>query len=425
MLPDTNGRFGLIQIFDWDGTTSHTPLSSSQIESEAPHEDAVWGAFNPAAWNAAHPGMFVSRYTLPVQDNNSISGHDLSWFQTNHPTWILYACQSDGTPTHDLAMAPGAAWPDVPLDFSNPAVIDYQLNQEIIPYLKAHGYNTLAVDNTDLLNYLIGNSGTPTQVHANSSEYGCGTWNGGTFNRLFGGPYGAKDPNFIAAMVKWVQTASSDVHNAGMKIIINHPLYSAPTDPNESAMLAAADGMVFERGFTDYGKYSTEPSFANLFGFALTWAQYAQSHHVAFLITDYLCTGWNGTQPFNNNAPCPTDPSQIPAPQVDWALATYALVNNGGADVYISPQTGQMMSYRPEYSTTYGQPCGAYTQLTTNVYERKFQGALVLVNAGTSSYSAALSSSHTYRDIEGRALSNPLMLAPADGYVLLTSNGCS
>lgn len=421
MLPDTTGRFGLVQIFDWDGTASHAPLTASQIESEAPHEDTVWGAFNPSAWNSGHPGMIVSRYMLPVEDDNSVSGHDLTWWQNNHPNWILYACDGSGNPTKDLAWST-SYFPDVPLDFSNPSVIQYQMS-EMIPYLKTNGYNTLAVDNTDLLNYLEGGNPNFGQ-HIVSGEYGCGTYDSsGTFHRAFGGPLDAQDPAFISAMITWVKTVQSDLHSAGMKLIVNHPLYSPPTSTNESQLLAATDAMVYERGFTDYGKYMGEA--ANLVSNAVTWAQYTQSHHIAILITDYLCSGWNGTQAFNNNASCPSDPSQIPAPQVDWSLATYALVNLGGADVYISPQTGQRMSYRPEYSTGYGSPCGSYSKVTSTVYERKFQGALVVINAGSGSYSFALPSGHTYHDIESRLVSNPLLLGPADGYVLLTSNGCS
>lgn len=417
MLPDTTGRFGLAQIFDWDGT-SHTPMSSSDIESEAPHEDAVWGAFNPGAWNATHAGMIVSLYTLPVEDDNYVSQHDLSWWQSNHPDWILYACDASGNPTKQLAWST-AYFPDVPLDFSNPSVIQYQMN-ELIPYLKTHGYNALAADNTDLLNYLKG--GNPNFGESvTSGYYGCGTYDSsGNFHRVFGT---GNDPAFISAMVNWVKSASAALHSAGMHLIVNHPLYNPPTNPNEAALLAASDGMVYERGFTDYGKYQSEA--ANLLSNAFTWAQYTQQNHIAFLITDYLCSGWNGTAAWNGGGPCPSNAASIPAPQVDWALATYALVNMGGADVYISPQVGQFYSYRPEYSTSYGSPCSSYSQVATNVYERKFQGALAVVNAGSAPYNFSLPSGHTYHDIEGRAVSNPLSLGPADGYVLLTSNGCS
>jgi hypothetical protein len=336
----------------------------------------------------------------------------------------LYACDANNNPTKLLAW-PTANWPnDVPLDFSNPAVVQYQIS-EMLGYLKQNGYNTAAIDNTDLLNYLHG--GNPNfKQPVNAGYYGCGTYDSsGNFHRVFSGPLNSTtDTAFINAMVKWVQTVHSALSAAGIKMMINHPLYNPPSNPNEQAVLHATDAMIYERGFTDYGHYMNGEA-AGLVSNALMWAQAAQSAHVAFLITDYLCTGWNGTQAFNNNAPCPTDPSQIPAPQVDWALATYALANTGGADVYISPQVGQMMSYRPEYSTQYGKACGGYT-VTNNLYVQKFQQALVVVNAGSSSASYTLPhAASQYHDIEGRAFGNPLTLGPADGYVLLTSNGCS
>ncbi len=418
MLPDTTGRFGLFQVFDWDGNPNHAPLSNAQIDSEAPHEDAVWGAFNPGTWDAAHSGMIVSRYMLPVDDDNTVSGHNLSWWQSNHPDWILYACDSGGNPTKMLAWST-SGFPEVPLDFTNPSVINYQMGL-MIPYLKANGYNALAVDNTDLLNYLKGGNPEFGQPIV-SGDYGCGTYDtSGNFHRLFGP---GNDPAFITAMINWTHAVSQQLHNNGLKLIINHPLYNAPTDPNEQQMLANADGMLFEQGFTDYGKYQTAGS--GIVNFAIEWGEYAQQHHVAFLITDYLCSSRGGTQPFNGNAPCPTDPNAIPAPQIDWSLATYALINEGGEDVYVSPQTGEWYSYRPDFTATYGAPCGAYAQIAPNVYQRRFNGGMVVVNANSSSYSVSLPANHAYHDLEGRAVTNPLHLTGTDGYVLLTTNGCT
>jgi len=412
ILPDTTGRFGLTQIFDWDGVASHAPMSASQITSEAPHEDAVWGAFYPSTWNAAHPGMIVSRYMLPVEDDSMLSGHDLNWWQTNHPDWILYACKSDGTPTRDLAWT-GTSFPDVPLDFSNPAVIQYQMNL-LIPYMKENGYTALAADNTDLLNYVKGgnpNFGETPQA----GEYGCGTYDSsGNFHRSFDGPLDSNspaDPAFVAAMVNWVKTVDADVHAAGLKLLINHPLYNPPTDPNEEQMIASVDGMVDENGYTRYGNFAS----GNTYAFTLEWIEYLQAHRVAVLVTDYFCLG----------SSCSNDVNSLSPQQVDWALASYAIGNEGGEDMYTSPSGGQEYSYRSEYSTGYGAPCSSYTQPASYVYERKFQSALVIVNATSSSYSFPLPSNHTYRDIEGQTLANPLTMPPTSGYVLLTSNGCS
>jgi hypothetical protein len=385
-------------------------MPPSQIESEAPHEDSVWGAFYPQYWNAAHPGMYVSRYMLPVEDDNLVSGHDLTWWQTNHPDWILYACKSDGTPTKDLAES-GNRFADVPLDFVNPAVIDYQIEQLMIPYLKANGYNALAIDNTDLLNYLSGGNTSFGQTNKRT-EYACGHYDtSGNFVREFSGPFdSANDTAFVNAMVHWVQTTASDLHAAGLKLIINHPLYNPPTDPNEQKMIAATDAMVDENGYTHYGNLAKTSSFA----FILGWIEALQASGKAALVIDYYCTG----------STCSNDINSLTPQQLDWALASYALGNEGGEDVFITPHGGDVYSYRPEFSTAYGKPCGKYAQ-SGWMYERRFQEALVLLNADTTSHSFTLPANHTYRDIEGQPVSNPLLLDPTTGYVLLTSNGCS
>jgi hypothetical protein len=410
MLPNTTGRFGLTQIFDWNGSPASAPMTGAQIDSEAPHEDSVWGAFFPGTWTGAHPGIILSFYTVPVEDNNMASGHDLSWWQTNHPDWILYACQSDGTPTKDLAWS-RSGFQDVPLDFSNPAVIAYQMSV-LIPYLKAKGYTALAADNTDLLNYTVGGNEEFGQT-VKAGEYGCGTYDtSGNFHRSFDGPLNSpNDTAFVAAMVNWVRTVSADLHAAGLRLMINHPLYNPPTNANEQQMIAVIDGMVDENGYTHYGTLLNTTDFA----FTLSWVEYLQTHRVATLLVDYFCTG----------SSCSNNVESLTPQQVDWALASYAIGNEGGEDLYTSPAGGQVYSYRPEYSTTYGAPCGSYTQISSYVYERKFQGALVIVNATTGNYAFSLPANHSYRDIEGQAVTNPLTLGPTTGYVLLTSNGCS
>jgi hypothetical protein len=278
--------------------------------------------------------------------------------------------------------------------------------------LKGNGYTALAADNTDLLNYLAG--GNPEFGQSvNSGEYGCGTYDAsGNFHRLFNGPFDSpNDTAFVAAMVNWVKTASSYLHAAGLKFLINHPLYNPPTNSNEQQMIAVIDGMVDENGYTKYGTLLTGGNFAS----TLQWVEDLQKQHVAVLVTDYFCTG----------STCSNDINTLTPQQLDWALSSYAIGNEGGEDVYISPHGGQVYSYRPEFSSSYGSACAPYSQIGSYVYERKFQGALVLVNATGSSYNATLPANHSYRDIEGQAVSNPLMMPPASGYVLLTSNGCS
>jgi hypothetical protein len=393
-----------------------TGLSAAQIQQEAPHYDSIWGSFFPSLWDQYHPGMLVSRYVLPNEDVKLISGHDLTWWQQNHPTWILYACDNNGNPTHDVA-ASGTGFGDVTLDIHNPQVVDYQVRQLVGPNMVSQGYNSMAVDNVTFVNYLF----DPKQP-TSSGYYGCGIWNtNGTFTYRYGGPgisdFDKADPAFIADLLNWLATArnifDTDPNLAPhhFKILANHPLFDATPNANEMQMLSSIDGLLDENGFTHYGALYTGSLFSN----TLSWMEYTQSHHKAIFITDYFCTG----------SACSHDPSTLTASQVDWALASYALGNNGGANVYISPAGGAIYSYRPEYARRYGAACGGFS-VSNNLYTRRFSGGFAVVNANSSGTQMVQLPAHAYTDIEGRPVTNPLAVNPTDAYMLLTSaNGCT
>lgn len=435
ILPDTNGRFGLIQIIDDYGRANDGsilgPLSDSQIRTEASHYDSVWASFKPGAWNASHPGMIVSRYTIPNEDNALISRRDLAWWQKHHPDWVLYACDAKGNPTRELPWS-GVGFADVPLDIHNPAVVGYQAHQ-LGNYLKANGYNTLAVDNFTFANYMPAPNPVLGQGKPQTGWYACGVYADGRFVRRYGSTgssdFGAPDPVWIADLLNWIATtrkifdADQQLARHHLKILVNHPILGGTPNSDERQMLRSIDGVVVENGFTKYGQYISPRSrlLPTLFTQSLSWMQAAQSSHVAVFVTDYFCKG--GVT--SSGAPCSYDPSTLSASQVDWALATYAITNNGGADVYIAPQGGDNYSYRAEYARTYGAPCGSIEQ-TGAIYARRFQGGMAIVNASYTTQTVALPLHHTYTDIEGRALSNPLTVNGADGYMLLTStDGCS
>jgi hypothetical protein len=387
-------------------------MTTSQIQAEAPHYDAVWGSYSPSTWDGSHPGMYVTRYFLPNEDSYNISGHDLSWFKTNHPDWVLYACQSDGTPTQDQPWS-GTGFPnDVPLDIHNPAVVQYLL-QELGQYASSHGYNAVALDNVDLTNYMLAPNHILGQGSTQPGWYACGIYQNGTFVRRYSGGYNAADPTWIADMKNFVAQAHSYFNSTyHMKVLMNHPLSGSSPTADEAELLQNVDGMLDENGYTHYGSLYT----GNTFAATLNWMEYAQSHNRAIFITDYYCSG----------SACSKDPSTLTASQVDWALASYALGNNGGAGLFVSPKGGAIYTYRNEYSTTYGKPCGAFTQGGFYLFSRRFANGFAVVNASASTQSITLPSGHTYTDVAGRPVSNPLTVNAEDAYMLTTGgNGCS
>jgi hypothetical protein len=399
---DTTGRVGLFQEFD-------RMMTPEQIQADAPRYDAVWGASQPQGWLSRHPGMLVSRYFIPQEDRSVLSGHDLAWWQANHPDWILYACASDGTPTHDFAWWAGVDRPDVPLDFHNPAVVDYQVRQLNGASAVQNGMNALAIDQIVFADAMVGGNPNFGQT-VKKGEYACGIWQNGQFVRRYSG---FNDPAWTNDMVAFVKTAKHIVTTDptlapyDLKIIINHPLGSV-TNATEQALFANVDGMLDEAGYTNNGHY-TAASDANRFKSTTDYLTYVQNKGLAAFVIDQF------------------GESDITAQQREYAVAAYFMANQGRLYMYMSPSVGGSEYNAPEYSAQLGAPCGSYYG-GPHIYYRKFANGLVVLNAGSlpaAAENAALPSGHTYTDIDGRSVRNPLSVASNDGYVLLTGNGCS
>lgn len=399
---DTTGRVGLFQVFD-------RMMTSDQIAGDAPRYDAVWGASLAQPWLSRHSGMVVSRYFIPQEDRSILSGHDLAWWQTNHPDWILYACDSNNAPTHDLAYWGGVDRPDVPLDFHNPAVIDYQVRQLNGASAIANGHNALAIDQIVFENAMVGGNPNFGQT-VKPGEYACGIWQNGTFVRRYNG---VNDPAWTADMIAFVKGARQIVDTDAtlapyhLKILVNHPLTSLSNN-SEQALLANVDGIVDESGYSDYAKYQS-PGDANVFHYTTDYLIAIQNRGIAAFTINYFNT------------------TEVAPQQREYIVAAYFMANQGREYVFITPSKGGSDHNYPEYGAQLGSPCGAYYG-GPRIYYRKFSGGLVVLNSGSlpaPSEAAPLPANHAYTDIDGRAVTNPLNIASNDGYVLLTTNGCS
>lgn len=408
-LRSTYGRIGLAQIFDYfpnDGTS----MSASQIAADASRYDMVWASFDPAPWRGGNPQALVSRYYITEEDNEPISGHNLQWWQQNHPDWILYACDSSGNPTTDIAYSPGDGFPDVPLDMHNPAVVQYQI-QSLISYATANGYNAIALDNVDFTDIMQGGNPELGQT-VKPGEYGCGIENqDGTFTKIY---QSTTDPTWTSDILNWVENARAAANSAGLALIVNHPI-GATGNANEATLIRNIDVMLDESGYSDYGNYAP-------FASTYTYAEWVESQGVGFTVIDR----WT-----NNNQTAPT------SDQLEYSIATYLMANEGNEDLYVSANnsagTGYgAEQYHQEYATPIGQPCAAmyggssYDPSNPAIYYRRFAGGMAIVNASASTpEQAKLPTDHTYTDLEGRTVTNPLTVNADDAYVLTTTNGCS
>ncbi len=402
------GTFGLTQIFD-----EYTPriITSSQSASDGPRYGVVWGARpgNAQNWNA-NTQTLVPAYYAPQETDMSYNawgdaGHNLAWWTANHPDWILYACTSSGTPTGTpayIAQLPG----NIPLDIHNPAVVAYQV-QAAGNYAVANHYSGLAFDEVLFTNV--------TGSGLGSGYYGCGIYENGTFVRRYNGQ---GDSAWKSDTVAWVQAAHSILAHdpilgpAHLKLIVNHPAGNI-SDPSEQAILQNTDADLDETGFSDYGNWHASSS---LFKLTADWMRYAQAVGSAPLIIDK----------FSQTAP-------VTSEQTEYSLATYLIGSEGGSGLFVGNSNSYgAEQYLSQYQTSMGAPCGDYyggPTLDPNnpaIWYRKFANALVVVNGGsTTNEIAHLPTNHTYSDIMGRQISNPLSVASGDAYVLLANgNGC-
>ncbi len=308
-------------------------ISSTSAAQDGWRYSAVWGARSDLAsiWRTNNSVLRSSYYMIMNTDQSTVYGgsigRSLPWWQANHPTWILYACTAAGVPTTTPAYDSGLA--NVPLDISNPAVVNYQITTAAA-FAAQNGYNALAIDQ---VTFWFSGSGGP-------GYYPCGTWVNGTFVRRYSS---ASDPLWASDVATWVQSAHAIVRNtpalSGLKIIVSHP--GENITANEIKLLANVDADMDETGFTDYGRPTVIPVSREV-----AWMQYAQAHGTAVLINQ----NWSG--------------AAVSPAQLEYAIATYMLGNEQAASLFVSTHLYGIEQWHAEYQTLTGTACGEYYSLT-------------------------------------------------------------
>src|SRR5579864_5735494 len=115
-LPDVSTRVGRAQSFTYNWT-------ADQYQHKLGTRDYFWNnqpsqAQGPLILPAgALSSAYVTIARAPPYDEafgqQVVSGHDITWFQANHPGWIVLT-KDHATPAYEY----GDIW--VPLDYTNP-----------------------------------------------------------------------------------------------------------------------------------------------------------------------------------------------------------------------------------------------------------------------------------------------------------------
>ena len=373
-------------IDTWDNIHVYQPFDFNIANpvTIAAQYDFVWGAstYNVAAWRQGNPNIFLTYYIPFDRDygtfNDNTAIHTLGWWQANHPDWVLYKCDKK-TPAY---FGNGNS---VPLDFSNSAVISWQVQTYAVP-ASTSGYDGIAADNADLGNW----------------SQACGVYRNGSWVQLYNGQK-EDDAAWQNNVIYWLSQMQKALHG------FSHPLALIPNTsfadvPVTSAlvqkMAGHVDAFLEENGFTLAGAgYLTDSA----------WVQ-----HIAFITSLQA----QGKAYFSEN--------QYPAigqSEIQWALASYLMCKNHAAalTINLNQQYGSTNLY-PEYSAKIGNPSGAMYQ-DQQVYWRGYSNGLVIVNpSSTQAYTVTLPSGVKYVDLYGNVVGPTISMPIHSGIVLLIAS---
>jgi hypothetical protein len=401
-LDDTWNGIGVYLPFDVFKARSIKP---AQAVADGPLYDAVWGSNSGllvASWQTNHPTLRAGYY-LPIGTDAMLTqfgklGHPLSWWQANHPDWILYECDQQ-----TVAYVSGLT--EVPLDISNPDVVSYVLSTAG-SFAESNGYSALALDFAEPNNPTGGKNG---------GSRGCGVWTEEdqqmVWVQKFSG--GQVDPAYATAVLDFLGTASQYVQGLSRPLALwgnNSVGAVTPGDPTESQIITDLDLVNDESGFAAYGNLVNDKMFNNIVSWATTVQAEGKVYDQAALFKGSALTNT----------------------QIAYAIATYMMEKQQASALAASPYgTYGIEHYYPAYGSPVGTPCGpmyggpTYQKLHEYVYYRAYSGALAVVNTkSAASYTVNLPHPSYTDAVTGTTVKSPLLVGPDNGFVLLTPSGC-
>lgn len=380
-LPDTYDAVHAFLTFDY-------LVAKADVATAGAHADFVWGAGsgNVPLYRAATQNPKIALSSYMVFDEVTDTTQTIDAWKKSHPDWIVYQCDKT-TPAYAYGTR-------VPLDVSNPAVIDWQVQTFAVPAAAA-GYDAIAADEFELPDF----------------HGACGVYRNGTWTQLYSGKN--PDPAYADAMIKWAQTFAQRLHALTPKplaLVANYYSQFPPDDPHVSQAVDALDGVISEGTFTA-GTTGAAAMKESVWTSAVALMEAVQARGKPFFDI-------NQFDDFNDGVHTDGD--------VEWALASYLMGKEHSAFVYAAGYTTLPIKYgadawRPEYAAAaLGSPCGAMQHVQGAYYTRLFQHGMSLVNPTATDASATLPPG-TWTDLKGSAVTGSPALAAHTGLVLLDS----
>jgi hypothetical protein len=394
----------------WDRTLGfllyvEAHVTPSEVQANSPNYAFVWNVWNGVNWaddfRATNSQSNLGWYTLPFVDDQDgrpdplPPGGDtpasrqrtLQWWMyevngTGHPDWILYQC--DGLTPAYFAYDPPNTSPNMPLDFTNPAVVDRELRAAL-----GRASSTATALSFDFF--------SPRNL-----SHACGIYRDGQWVQLFTGE--SFDPLFSEAVFNWAREVRSGLalQKNPKGLVVNSPPTSYEDD-EVAELIASVDGILDEEGFTYYGWGRSYVDWQ----LKLRRMAEVQNQGVAYYSVNYV-----------NRFPPTQD-------ELNWILGSFLIGREHSAYIVITEKPTDTLLYPPwphlpEYDVDFGHPCGAMT-MSQGVYARDFSKGMALVNPSRSdSFTVALPPGN-FTDLHGGPVAGNVFLGPLAGEVLVSS----
>lgn len=228
-------------------------------------------------WKQYAPGAVSTKYVAFTHDPTN--NYNYTWWKETHPTWILYRCDRK-TPAFKC-FPPAPCDPPLPLDITNPDVVQFQMDNGVLP-AKKEGYKGIAWDNFNL----------EDSIRACGHFDEAGEWvamYNGTNETIF--PDGRAQ--YEKDVIEWTNAIRAKSHAVGMLMIPNYqPSVSCKIKDggyictggwNSSSVFAVGngtDGALDECGFTGCSSGLTlGTQWENKLKFALNQQRHGRSYY--------------------------------------------------------------------------------------------------------------------------------------------------
>jgi hypothetical protein len=308
----------------------------------------------------------------------------------------------------------------VPLDITNPAVLDYQV--DLIKVNQAAGYDAIGFDNYDV---------------QNNRYAACGVWRHDSAGvrkwvQLYSGKLSG-DHKYTQAAVDWFGRIKAKVNalisrrGKPMMVILNFSLGSQKW--NDSVVLQIGnntDAVLTESGFTGAGGGTSAagtthgPHYVgNEWVQRILFMRNLQAHGKAYFSNNEYGDYHHQK---NDKLPCSQDMLNcIGKPIRQWIIASYLMGKDQAAGLFICGigAYGNLTMY-PEYSASVGSPVGSPADVG-GIWQRNYTKSLVLVNpAVNQTLRARLDDTWSFVDLYGTPVTGPsIILGPVSAQILL------